>query len=229
VPDDDLVPVDLPRPAAGAHLWLDRWDEVRSRWEPWQLVLGAAVAVGALVAALMVLRPTAAAPVEASLPMVATTTTAAGPTATSDPRAELVVYLVGAVAKPGVYTVKPGSRVDDLVAVAGGLTPDADPARINLAAPVRDGERVAVPRIGEAMPPPDGTSSGDPSAPTEPLDLNAATAAELETLPGIGPATAKAIVDERERNGPFSSVDDLLRVRGIGPAKLDQIRQLVSV
>jgi competence protein ComEA len=136
-----------------------------------------------------------------------------------------------------VYRVPAGARVDDLVAAAGGLAPDADPDRVNLAAALQDGERVFVPRVGQ--PGPDPVVSGPSGAATgadksdksdaAPVDLNTASVEQLDTLPGIGPATAEAIVAYRSQHGRFQSVDELLDVRGIGPAKLDQIRARVTV
>jgi competence protein ComEA len=150
--------------------------------------------------------------------------------------AELVVQAAGAVLHPGVYRVPTGARVADVVSAAGGPAGDADLQAVALAAKVTDGARVYVPRQGEA-PPPDTGGSAPSSArstvtsptPEAPLDLNAASVDELDELPGVGPATAKAIVDYRNEHGSFSSVDDLLAVRGIGPAKLDGFRDLVRV
>jgi competence protein ComEA len=161
----------------------------------------------------------------------------------------VVVQAAGAVHLPGVHRLPAGSRVDDLVSAAGGSTPDADLDRVNLAALLVDGERIWVPRRGEVEVPPvvsggttaapggsagGGTSGGSGSSPdggdpTAPVDLNTATDAQLDALPGIGPATAAAILAHRDANGPFRSVDDLLDVRGIGEAKLEQLRPLVRV
>jgi competence protein ComEA len=153
----------------------------------------------------------------------------------SIPPALLVVHVAGAVASPGVYELTPAARVIDAVTVAGGSTADADLDGLNLAAPLADGQRVYVPHAGEVDPA--AVPSGGPAAPAEsgddahrgPVDVNTATAAELETLPGVGPATAAAIVDERTRNGPFASIDDLERVPGIGPAKLAALRGQVTL
>jgi competence protein ComEA len=160
-----------------------------------------------------------------SEPVFATTTTAAG----------LIVDVVGAVRAPGVVRLAAGARVIDAIAAAGGAAKNADLTRLNLAAPLADGARVAVPEIGKPAPSIDPSaisggpaSAGDP-APDAPVNLNTATAAQLDALPGVGPATAAAIVRDREAHGPFRTVDDLARVRGIGPAKLDQLRNLVTV
>jgi competence protein ComEA len=128
-----------------------------------------------------------------------------------------------------------GTRVVDAVEAAGGATPDADTDLVNLATLLTDGLRVHIPRVGEAVPPGLGgastTGSGGAGSegPASPIDLNQASAEQLEDLPGIGPATAAAIVEHRERHGPFTSVDALTDVPGIGDAKLAQLRDLVRV
>jgi competence protein ComEA len=120
--------------------------------------------------------------------------------------------------------------VHDAIEAAGGARPRADAAALNLAALLVDGERVYVPRPGESVPiPTSGAASGSAGGPPGPVDVNHATIEQLDELPGIGPATAAAIIDHREENGPFASVEDLEAVRGIGPAKLEAIRDLVSV
>jgi competence protein ComEA len=148
---------------------------------------------------------------------------------------ELVVHVSGAVTREGLVRVAPGSRVADAVAAAGGPAPGADLRRLNLAAKVLDGQQVAVPKVGEPAPVTAGSAGtgagvggAGPSADT-PLDLNSATAAQLEALPGIGPSLASAILAERDRAGGFRRVDDLRRVRGIGDARFAQIRPLVRV
>jgi competence protein ComEA len=146
----------------------------------------------------------------------------------------LLVHVAGAVVVPGVHELAPGARVIDAIDAAGGLAPGADSARINLAAPVADGERVYVPVVGEQPPTAvvgAGGGAGGAGAVdgAGPVNLNTADAAALDTLPGVGPATAAAIVEHRERIGGFTSVDQLLDVRGIGEAKLEQLRSLVSV
>lgn len=155
-------------------------------------------------------------------PVVTSPTTAAAP---------MFVHVAGAVATSGVYEMPAGARVVDALAAAGGPTADADVDALNLAAPVLDGDRIVVPVPGDD-PAVGGHvhAAGDASSgvPAGPIDLNSATVAELETLPGVGPATAAAIIDERDSGGPFAAVDDLERVRGIGPAKLEALRDLVT-
>lgn len=220
----------------------------------WVLVAVGLVAVAAV--GWWLLRP-AAPPIESALPSAASPAATSGPspggtaastvpagTATSAPPV-LLVQAAGAVAEPGVYSLDAGARVADLVEAAGGLSADADADRVNLAAPVADGERIWLPRRGEDQPPDvvaggsggsgvtPGTTGGSGSAgapvPDQPVDLNRATAQELDALPGVGPATASAILAFRDERGGFRSVDDLLDVRGIGEAKLEQLRPLVRV
>jgi competence protein ComEA len=141
-----------------------------------------------------------------------------------------VVYVAGAVTRPGVYTLGAAARVTDAVAAAGGAGADADLDVVNLAAVVTDGERIYVPRVGETVP---AVVGGAPTVgnttPSGPVDVNSATADQLDVLPGVGPTTAAAIVAYREEHGPFQSVEQLGDVRGIGPAKLDALRGLVTV
>jgi competence protein ComEA len=140
----------------------------------------------------------------------------------------LVVYVVGAVRRPGLYRVPSGSRVADAVALAGGLTRKADPAGVNLAAPVADGEQLVVPSrlpvevaLAEGAPVPGSSATGGP------VQLSVATVEQLDSLPGIGPVTAHKIVDYRTAHGAFRSVDELDEVPGIGPARVEQLRGLV--
>ncbi len=162
-------------------------------------------------------------PTETLIPQV---TTAGDAAPSADEERSLMVQAAGAVIAPGVYRLPANARVIDLIDAAGGLAPAADADRLALAAKVSDGERVYVPKVGEALPASAGSGSVTPAGP---LDLNAASESDLDALPGIGPATAAAIVTYRERHGPFRSVDQLLEVRGIGPAKLDQLTDLVRV
>jgi competence protein ComEA len=149
-------------------------------------------------------------------------------TGTAD--AQPVVAAAGAVVSPGLYKLAAGSRVADLLNAAGGPTPDADIDQLNLAMKVSDGDRVYVPRKGEAPPPAAGVGSGATGAAADaPVNLNTATLEQLDALPGVGPATAQAILDYRKQHGRFRSVQDLLQVEGIGPAKLEKLRQRVKV
>jgi competence protein ComEA len=136
---------------------------------------------------------------------------------TTAPAPELVVNVVGEVATPGLVTVTSGARVADAVRLAGGLKPGADLHDLNLARKLTDGEQIAV-----GIPPPSG-----PAATPSKLNLNSATASELDALPGVGPVTAQRIVDHRTRKGPFASVDQLREVEGIGDSKLAKLADLV--
>lgn len=199
---------------------------------------GAALVVVALVGAVFVWVRDDAPPPELTIPFAGADSTAAGtPPATATTMtvaAEVTVHVAGAVAHPGVYVVGGDARVGDTVAAAGGPAEGADLDRLNLAAPVADGSRIYVPLHGETDLPgvlgPDIGASTAPGTTAEGLvDINRADAATLESLPGVGPSTATAIVDHREANGPFRTVDDLLGVRGIGEAKLAALRDQVTV
>lgn len=153
-------------------------------------------------------------------------------TAASRPSAlaTVTVHVVGAVRRPGVYRLPGGSRALDAVTAAGGLLGNADQAAVNLARVVADGEQIAVPVQGAGQASGAGGGAGAaPGAPGGKVDLNTATAEQLDALPGVGPATAAKIVADRTANGPFRSVEDLLRVPGIGPKKLDSLKDLVTV
>ena len=221
----------LPRPVPPSSAWARVQAVADAAGVPaWKLVAGVvAVAVGLVAAALVVpARVGSGPPPELSIPKVgsdgdpsAATTTTAPPT---------LVHVAGAVARPGVYEVVAGARVKDVLDAAGGPSADADLDRLNLAAAVADGQQIYVLRKGEAGPPaasgPGG--AGGAGAPAV-LDLNTATAEQLDELPGIGPSTAEAIIAFREEHGRFRSVDQLLEVRGIGDAKLAAIRKRVKV
>ena len=143
------------------------------------------------------------------------------------PTLDVVVHVAGSVSTPGVYTLASGSRVVDAVAAAGGALPRARVDALNLAAALRDGEQIYVPAIGEVVNAPAAATASTGSS--FPLDLNAATIEQLDQLPGVGPATANAIIARRTEIGRFVSVDDLLEVPGLGPAKVAAIRGLVTV
>lgn len=221
-----------PRPAPPPS-WRDRIELLGQRPDvtPQRMAGGVALAVAVLIGGWLLLRPPSSASTESLLPVAGTASdrSSTAIASTSTTAARVVAHAAGAVVHPGVYELRAGARVTDLIDAAGGPTPDADVDRLNLAAPVTDGERVYVPRIGEAMPSVRSASGAATGEVAGPLDLNTATLEQLDELPGVGPATAKAIIDERDRRGGFRSVDDLLDVRGIGPAKLDAIRDLVRV
>jgi len=132
----------------------------------------------------------------------------------------IIVHVSGAVERPGLVTVPSAARVADVVAAAGGAKSGADLGELNLAATVRDGEQIVVPMPGEVSP-----GSGEAS---RGIDLNRSPAAELEELPGVGPVLASRIVEYREANGPFSEIEDLLDVGGIGEAKLAAMRDAIE-
>jgi len=192
---------------------LREWSQIHRRT---LLAVVAACVVGAIVAVATLGQAAARTPVELRLPRAT-----APPISIAAP--VVVVHVSGAVVNPGVFRVDPGARVGDLVEAAGGLAARADPDRVNLAAVVRDGDQVHIPRLDEVI------ATGEVGAPAGRVDLNRAGAQVLQTLPGIGPALAAAIVEHRERFGDFGDVDALENVSGIGPAKLSGIRDLVTV
>lgn len=145
------------------------------------------------------------------------------PTVTPRP---LRVYVNGAVQRPDVYLLPPDSIVKDALLAAGGAAPDADLDRINLAQPLGDGQQIYVPRWGATDPPlpPAAERMGGSLR----VNINTADTTLLESLPGIGPSLAERIVAYRQANGPFTTVEDIVQVPGIGPATLDKIRELIT-
>ncbi len=209
-----------------------------------RIVPAMAVGVGVAVVALVVVVSLRGSPppVEVGLPRAGppgpsgSSSSPAGPEAaqgSEGPDSKAFVHAAGAVVRPGVYPVPTGARVTDVVDAAGGPAADADLQQLNLAAKVADGERVYVPRRGEIPPTPVGPGTGDSgtggSMPSGPVNLNTATPDQLEELPGVGPATAQAILDYRKEHGRFTNVDELIDVRGIGEAKLAALRPKVRV
>ncbi|MGB8862071.1 MAG: ComEA family DNA-binding protein [Ilumatobacteraceae bacterium] len=214
-------------------------------WVEWigagRLVASAVVVLAVIAGAYWLVKPPPAT-TESKLPYAGTATTAPNASPASPVTATtgvavpstLVVHVAGAVQAPGVYQLPAGARAVDAVQAAGGLAADANSDAINLAAPLADGQRVYVPRVGEAVPVVVGGSSGaaessGAAAATGPVNLNSATADDLDSLPGVGPSTAAAILAYRDQHGPFASVEALADVRGIGPAKLEALRGLVTV
>lgn len=154
----------------------------------------------------------------------------------------ILVHVAGEVIRPGIVVIAGGSRVIDALNAAGGPTSRADLDAINLATALVDAAQIYVPKRGESakrvvtrpspgvnLPPESISSSTSGRGGTEPVDLNSATEQQLDTLPGVGPSTARAIVTYRLQHGPFVRVEDLLNVRGIGPAKLEALFGLVRV
>jgi len=216
----------------------DRWLAEARHWlvfiGPARLVTGVVSMVALTVGGWLLVRAPAP-PVESLMPRA---TPAPAPVSTGP--STVVVHVAGAVARPGVYTLPAGSRVVDAVTAAGGAVRGADLAAVNLAIVLVDTEQVYIPLLGREgsrvlVAPrlrPGASGSGGAAAnngPSAKVDLNTATAEQLDVLPGVGPATAAAIVDHRTRHGPFASVDGLLDVAGIGEAKLAALRDLVTV
>lgn len=151
----------------------------------------------------------------------------------------VVVDVAGAVARPGVYELKEGDRVDDAIDMAGGVGEDADMSGVNRATLLVDGQRVFIPRLGEQVPGGASASAsnqvgevaGAPSPPSaaQPVNINTAGVSELDALPGVGPATAQAIVEDRKESGPFTMVEDIMRVSGIGEKKFEKLKSLICV
>lgn len=149
---------------------------------------------------------------------------------------EVYVDVDGAVASPGVYRLKDGARVSQAIDAAGGLTAEADVTGLNRASKVTDGQKIYVPTVGEqqAALAAGGVEGGAAAASgagasSGLVNINTASAAELQTLSGIGPSMAQSIIDERTQNGAFASVDDLMRVSGIGEKKLAKIKDCICV
>ena len=186
--------------------------EDRRRWGVGAVVI---LALGALAIAVIVGIVRGAGSAQSLAPAPVTVATAS---------TSLYVHVSGAVNAPGLYVLHPDARVVDAVAAAGGLAEDAEAAGVNLARPVTDGEQVIGPRVGEAPAagPAGVTADGR-------VNLNTADEGALDTLPGVGPAIAGRIIEWREANGRFASVDDLLSVSGIGPKMLESLRDLVTV
>jgi competence protein ComEA len=208
-----------------------------SAWVQWvgaaRVVASAIVVLAVVVGAYWLVKPPIATS-ESKLPYAATATTLTAQSSSTAPPATsatqlVVVHVAGAVQSPGVYRLSPGARVIDAVDAAGGVAADSNPDAINLAATLVDGERVYVPRLGEVAPAVVAGTIDDGTPANGPVNLNTATSDDLDTLPGVGPTTAAAILAYRDQHGPFGSIDDLGEVSGIGPAKIEALRGLVTV
>ncbi len=141
----------------------------------------------------------------------------------------IIVYVTGAVPRPGVYALPKDARIQDAISAAGGFLAEADKSQINLAALLEDGQKLDIPYIEGASP-----IIGTPlpvivTQTTELININTASVDELDSLPGIGPTTAQKIVDYREQNGPFVNTEDIINVPGIGPGTYERIKNLIAV
>jgi competence protein ComEA len=229
------VPVHESEAELPAGLGRHRAPDRTARWDP-GLRGGRSLWIAGLVAALLVagwtwLHRPQVEPVPAELPHAAAatpSTPAVGEVAETS--STVIVSVVGLVSRPGLVTLPSGARVAAAIEAAGGLLPDADPASVNLAAVVTDGQQIAVgvPGTGGSAAG-DGATAGSGSGSGGLVDLNSAGVADLDALPGIGPVLAQRIVDYRTRNGPFTSLDQLDDVPGIGPAIFAELTALVTV
>jgi len=201
---------------------LDGWIE-RHRSQI-MFLLGNVILVGAAV--LVLRRPPSP---QGPVVQIATALPTPSPLPTST-TAPLRVYVSGAVAHPDVYELLAGSIVKDAVTAAGGALPGADLARVNLAQQLHDQQQVHIPLVGETPAP---LSSPGQSPIHSPgggcVDINSATLEELDELPGIGPVYAQRIIEYRTAHGSFQDIEDLIRVKGIGPATLQEIRDLICI
>ncbi|MBS4030142.1 MAG: ComEA family DNA-binding protein [Clostridiales bacterium] len=187
---------------------------ISRREEVGALILAALLAVGLLFKYVILPQPAPEVVIERAEEMQA---------GVNEVVAEIVVHVSGAVRHPGVYRLKDGARVVDAVDAAGGIVPEGNADAINLAEPLYDGRKVTVPFIKQ-------TETGNTGDTVDSrVNINEATAAQLETLPGIGPAKAAAIISYREANGPFRSVDDLAAVGGIGAKTVDALKELITL
>jgi competence protein ComEA len=146
----------------------------------------------------------------------------------------VIVHITGAVPRPGIYALPEGSRVQDGIAAAGGFLAEAERTDINLAAFLIDGEKIDIPFVEGGSPVLPTPIENNPVLPgpgssTELIDINTASSFELETLPGIGPTTAQKIIEYREQNGAFVSIEDIINVSGIGPGLYERIKDLITV
>ena len=222
------------------------------RWVGFSRILASAFGVIVMVVGVWWVVRVPPPPPESTIPFASSTIAASsvGADSVASPALQvsrITVYVSGEVAKPGVYVLLPTARMIDAVQAAGGATSAADLVVVNLAAPLVDAAQVFIPRIGSTprvkLPRPHAGINlptagsavvgavGGTSATAVPgiVDLNSASLSDLDSLPGVGPSTAQAIIDYRVANGPYASVDDLLNVRGIGPSKLAAMRARVRV
>lgn len=154
------------------------------------------------------------------------------PEAPKPPEPKYIVHIVGAVAHPGVYEADKSFRINDVLALAGGPTSEADTSLINLAEPIADGMKITIPKVGDESVPQTHNmqpSGGGGTQGGQRININTADESTLQQIPGVGEKTAKAIVDERKKNGPFKSIEDICRVTGIGDKKFEQMKDMICV
>ena len=227
--DPDPAPVDDGLPAGlGRHRAPGR----TARWDPGRLGARSLWIAGLVAALLLVVWTWLDRPQVEPAPVTPSgSSAAANPPAepsvgeVADTSATVIVSVVGSVARPGLVTLPSGARVAAAVEAAGGLLPEADATSVNLAAVVTDGQQIVVGAPGVAGA---AAAADADTAPGGPVNLNTASAAELDALPGVGPVLAQRIVDHRKQ-GPFRSVDELDDVPGIGPARAAELAELVTV
>ena len=141
----------------------------------------------------------------------------------------VIVHITGAVPRPGVYALPQGARIQDAISAAGGFLAEAEKSQINLAAVLEDGEKLDIPYIEGASPVLTTPEPEVVTSTTELININTASLAELDTLPGIGSTNGQAIIDYRELNGPFINTEDIINVRGIGSGTYERIKDLITV
>ena len=164
---------------------------------------------------------------------------AASQAVSQEDRAEITVYVTGVINKPGVVIVREGARMADAVKACGGLLPTADGEKVNMAQVLKDGQQVRVPekagaetaaaaKSGNANPAAKSSTSSK-AVPSGPVNINTAGAEELDTLPGIGPAMAQRIIEFRETEGAFTAIEDIKKVKGIGEAKFEKMKDKICI
>ncbi len=141
----------------------------------------------------------------------------------------VIVYITGAVPRPGVYALPKDARIQDAISAAGGFLAEADKSQINLAAVLEDGQKLDIPYIEGASPILGTPVPSVAAATTELVNINTASVDELDTLPGIGPTTAQKIIDYREANGPFLKIEEIVNVPGIGPGTYERLKSMITV
>jgi competence protein ComEA len=141
----------------------------------------------------------------------------------------IIVHITGAVPRPGVYALPQGARVQDAISASGGFLAEAEKSQINLARLLEDGEKLDIPYIAGASPIIPTPGATVVAATTELININIASQAELESLPGIGPSTARKIIEYREAHGPFLTIDDIIDVQGVGSGTFERIKDLITV